>query len=348
MRYFVQLMPEISAEQVGAQVQGFWNAFCEKSGRVLEQMYLPSAIVFNTYARRSEPAQLMLARRVRKFGELKSFVNAKLGTVDVQIAGDMAIASYPYHFHSTKANRDGSRLEIDVPYSRATQIFQADQSGALRILHEHLSVGEPGKKALIPREGPSAQQPMSAPAASAGQNARAASLQLRASDTGSFAPVSAIPGPAASPILADEVRAAVHHCWQALSAKSKDLVEALYFPTAVFFAVDSRRSESARLAIVRRTREFFAAGSSVSADLSAIDVQMAGRAAAIASYTFRFHLVKRLASGKYSENDVPFCRATAVFRRDETGALRILHEHQSTIEVGSAKELSDREHALAR
>jgi ketosteroid isomerase-like protein len=347
MGYFVQLMPAISAEQVGAQVQAYWNAFCDKSGRVLEQMYFPSASVFNTYARRSEPAQLMLARRLRKFGELKSSVSAKLGAVDVQIAGDMAIASYPYHFHSTKAGGDGSRIEIDVPYSRATQIFQADQNGTLRILHEHLSVGEPGKKVLIPRAGPSAQS-MPVAATPAGKNPRATTLQLRASDTGSFSPVSSIAAAAASPILADEVRAAVHRCWQALGNKSKDQVEALYFPTAVFFAVDSRRSESARLAIVRRAREFFGATSSVSADLSAIEVQMAGTFAAIASYTFRFHLVKRLANGKHSETDVPFCRATAVFRRDETGALRIFHEHQSTIEVGSAKELPDREHAVAR
>src|SRR5215471_10734133 len=121
-------MPTISAEQVAAQVQAFWNAFCGRSGQSLEQMYFPSAIIFGTLARRSEPAQLMLARRLRKFGSVKSFANAKLGPIEVQIAGDAAIASYPYHFHLTKTNNDGSRLDLDVPYSRGTQVFQLDQN----------------------------------------------------------------------------------------------------------------------------------------------------------------------------------------------------------------------------
>src|ERR1700686_1323304 len=121
-------MPAISAEQVGAQVRTFWTASCNKSGHLLEQMYFPSAIVFGTSARRSEPAQLMLARTLRKFGNQQSTVSAELGPIDVQIADDIAIASYPYHFHLIKANRDGSRLDLDVPYSRATQVFQADKN----------------------------------------------------------------------------------------------------------------------------------------------------------------------------------------------------------------------------
>jgi ketosteroid isomerase-like protein len=332
-------MPAISAEQIGAQVQTFWNAFCGRSASLLEQMYYPTGIVFGTFARRSESARLMLARRLRKFGDPKSFASAKLGPIDVQIAGDMAIASYPYHFHLSKDNSDGSRLELDEPYSRATQVFQADQNGALRILHEHFSVAEPGKKVLISREGPSITQPMPAPATSTGQTS-GAHASLRVSDTGMF--------PAAKPILADEIRSAVQRCWQALSAKSKDQVEAFYFPTAIFFAVDARRSEPARLTIVRRAREFFSPTSSVRADLSPIDVQVAGAAGAVASYTFELHVVRQLPNGKRYESITPFCRATTVFRRDEAGILRIFHEHQSAIEVGSSRELPDREPSLAR
>jgi ketosteroid isomerase-like protein len=318
-------VPTISAEQVGAQVQAFWNAFGNRSGHLLEAMYFPSALVFGTSTRRSEPAQLMLPRMLRKFGDRQSSTTAEPGPVDVQIAGDIAVASYPYQFHLVKTNSDGSRVDLHVPYSRGTQVFQADQNGALRILHEHLSAAEPGKSVVIPREAatqPSGQKSVSAPA------------PIRVTDTGAFS--------AGDPILADEVRAAVQRCWEALRSKSKDQLEEFYFPTAIFFAADGRRSEPARLAIVRRAREFFGAGSSVSADLSSIDVQTNGNVAAIASYTFHFHMVRQLANGKRHERDVPFCRATAVFRRDETGALRIFHEHQSAVAVGASKELQDR------
>jgi ketosteroid isomerase-like protein len=330
----------ISAEDVSAQVQRFWNAYCSGSKHVLEEMYLSTAIVFGTFARRSESVQLTLARRLRKSGNLKSFMSAELGPIDVQVAGDTAIASYPYHFHLIKANSDGSRLDLDVPYSRGTQIFQLDQNGALRIVHEHFSAAEPGKKVLIPRDDPSATQPQPTPKAAEGRLPATANAPFRISDTGCFQ--------AANFLEPDEVRAAVHNCWQAISSKSKERVEEFYFPTAILFAADARRSELARLAIARRAREFFGSASSMSADIGTIDVQMAGAAGAIASYTFRLRIVRQLANGKCHEQSIPFCRSTTVFRRDDAGAARILHEHQSAAEVGSTKEVPVREPAMAR
>src|SRR5258708_4731335 len=259
-------MPTISPEQVGAKVQAFWNAFCNRSGHLLEPMYFPSAIVFGTSTRRSEPAQLMLPRVIRKFGNRQSSMTAEPGPIDVQVAGDIAVASYPYHFHLFKTKSDGSRLDLDVPYSRGTQVFQADQNGALRILHEHLSAAEPGKSVVVPRESPSATQP-------AGQKPGPAPARLQVMDTGSF--------PAGDPIQADEVRTAVQRCWEALRSKSKDRLEEFYFPTAIFFAADGRRSEPARLAIVRRAREFFGAASSVRAGLDPIAVHIDWPEAAI-------------------------------------------------------------------
>lgn len=330
----------ISAEDVSTQVQRFWNAYCTGAKHNLEKMYFPAAIVFGTFARRSESVQLTLARRLRKSSSSKSSMSAVLGPIDVQVMGDVAIASYPYHFHLLKTNSDGSRLDLDQPYSRGTQIFQLDEDGALRILHEHFSVAEPGKKVLIPRDDPSAAQPMPAPKAQTAQASAAANAPFRLSDTGCF--------PAANFIEPDEVRAAVHNCWQALNSKSKERVEAFYFPTAILFSADARRSELARLAIARRAREFFGRASSISADLGSIEVQIAGAAGAIASYTFHLRIIRQLADGKCQEQSLPYCRATAVFRRDEAGTARILHEHQSAAELGSVKEIPLRETALAK
>jgi hypothetical protein len=37
---------------------------------------------------------------------------------------------------------NGKRMQIDVPFGRATQVFLRDESGACRIIHEHLSSAE--------------------------------------------------------------------------------------------------------------------------------------------------------------------------------------------------------------
>src|SRR5579864_4814197 len=217
VRYCSQMARSLT-EDVSTQVHRFWNAYCNGSKHILAEMYLPSAIVFGTFARRSEPVQLTLARRLRKVGNLKSSMSAQLGPIDVQAVGDIAVASYPYHFHLIKANSDGSRLDIDAPYARGTQIFQSDQNGALRIVHEHLSVAEPGKKVVIPRDDPSAVPSIPALRTSAGKDPGAANTPFRVSDTGIF--------PAVDAIAPEEVRDAIHGCWQALHDKSKERVEA--------------------------------------------------------------------------------------------------------------------------
>lgn len=163
---------------------------------------------------------------------------------------------------------------------------------------------------------------------------------IQASDTGSFRSVASIP--------ADEVRTVIGNAWDALRRKSKEQLEACYFPTASVLVADARRSELARLMIARRDREFFGPSTSIHADLSSIDVQMAGSQAAFACYTFKFELVRQLPNGKCHEQTVPFLRATAVVRRDENGALKILHEHQSAVEFAEMKEIVSEETVAAR
>lgn len=135
-------MERISPEQVRAQVQKFWKILCGKSKDNLEELYAHDAIVFSGKARRSEPAQLAAARRTRHLASPTSDVNADVAEVDVQIVGDVAIASYTYQFHESRSGSDGGRMEKKTQYGRATQIFRLDDRGALRIVHEHLSAGE--------------------------------------------------------------------------------------------------------------------------------------------------------------------------------------------------------------
>ena len=62
------------------------------------------------------------------------------GSIDVQVVGpNVAIAAYTYTYHTDKVRADGTKVQLDTLFGRATQIFQRDEAGVLRIVHEHLS-----------------------------------------------------------------------------------------------------------------------------------------------------------------------------------------------------------------
>jgi hypothetical protein len=136
-------MGKPSRGEVAALVQKFWDFFIQKSKKQFDEMYSPTAVVFAADARRSEPARLMLVRRARELFGPASAVGAKLGSIDVQILrDDLAVASYAFRFTVTRSLPNGKRVRVDVPFGRATQVFQLDADGILRIIHEHMSSAE--------------------------------------------------------------------------------------------------------------------------------------------------------------------------------------------------------------
>jgi ketosteroid isomerase-like protein len=148
-------MRTTSADEVRAVVQKFWESFIRKSKSQFDEMYSPSATVFAADARRGEPARLMLVRRARELFGPGSAVGAKLDAIDVQILrDDLAVASYAFHFNVTRSLPNGKRVSVDVPFGRATQVFQRDASGNLRIIHEHMSSAAP----VSPKELPAASR----------------------------------------------------------------------------------------------------------------------------------------------------------------------------------------------
>jgi ketosteroid isomerase-like protein len=132
----------ISSEQVRAAVQRFWKVYCSKRAEEFTELYFPEATILEIDARRIEPARLMIARRVRELFAPTSSVSVKLGSIDVQILEPgVALASYGLHFHVVRLLANGKHFESDIPVTRATHVFQRDQQGTLRIIHEHLSSG---------------------------------------------------------------------------------------------------------------------------------------------------------------------------------------------------------------
>lgn len=136
---------QLSADQVRDEAHKFWNAFTRKSAEDLAASYFPNATVFASTVPRTEPARLTVTRRVRQFFGPKSAAQVELGSIDVQLVGNIAVASYSYNFRGTEVKGDGASVDHAIPVGRATHIFQFDDSGKLRILHEHLSSGEPPK-----------------------------------------------------------------------------------------------------------------------------------------------------------------------------------------------------------
>jgi len=145
-------MQSISVDQVRSEVFKFWSAFEGKTRSSFEEQYSPTAGVFAVDGRRSEPARLMWVRRDREFFGPQSSVRARLGTITVQLLGaNLAVAAYPLQFSVVRTLPNGKRVGVDVPFCRATQVFQIDEKGKLLIIHEHLSSAEP----VAPKELPS-------------------------------------------------------------------------------------------------------------------------------------------------------------------------------------------------
>jgi len=130
-------MSKISPELVSSRVHEFWSILTGESKDRFEDLYSPDAIVFAGRAKHSEPARLALIHRMRQLANATSKATAEIGSVDVQVVGpDVAIATYTYRFQSSRTH---------TLFGRATQVFQLDGDGALRIMHEHLSSASPTK-----------------------------------------------------------------------------------------------------------------------------------------------------------------------------------------------------------
>jgi ketosteroid isomerase-like protein len=131
----------ISAEEVSAEVRRFWDVCCSKSKIEYERFYLPDATVFAPDTVGSaDSARLMLPLKIRELFAPTSSASAKLGPVEVQILEPgLAVACYGLHHEGVRTRLTGKRIRFELPWALMTQVFQRDDQGKLRIIHEHLS-----------------------------------------------------------------------------------------------------------------------------------------------------------------------------------------------------------------
>jgi len=140
------------------------------------------------------------------------------------------------------------------------------------------------------------------------------------------------------------VKAQVQRYWAAFITKARHELEEFYAPGAIVFGSAATRQESARLAIVRRTREYLNAEATVRCTLGTIEVCQISDKAAIASYTFEFQASNVAGpSATVRQENISKGRATQVFVLNHDGGVHIIHEHLSVAErvgVASAGKVS--------
>jgi ketosteroid isomerase-like protein len=135
-------VPNLTVDQVKAEVTRFWKVFMDKDAVGLADFYAHESSVFGSAANRSEPGRLAATRRQREYFGAHCSIQAQVGVVEVLILADgsAAVADYTFQFHASKVMTAlGSTTEEHIKYGRATQVFAYDPDGKLRIVHEHLS-----------------------------------------------------------------------------------------------------------------------------------------------------------------------------------------------------------------
>jgi ketosteroid isomerase-like protein len=134
-------VPNLTPEDVRAEVVRFWNIFTAKAPELLEEFYAPDATVFASTGSRTEPGRLAVARRRREYFDRQTSVRVQVGNIEVQTIDNVAaVASYTFRFDAIRVSGSGGKASDEhLENGRATQLFILDAEGKLRILHEHLS-----------------------------------------------------------------------------------------------------------------------------------------------------------------------------------------------------------------
>lgn len=128
----------LNTSTVETAVRQYWQLFGDKDQNSLQNFYLPEAQVFSSTGTRSEPARLAVLRRCREYLNPKTQISFRLGTIEVlTVSETAAVALYTFQFTATDVA--SSQSQEKILKGRATQLFRTDESGSLRILHEHLS-----------------------------------------------------------------------------------------------------------------------------------------------------------------------------------------------------------------
>jgi ketosteroid isomerase-like protein len=135
----------ITAAEVEDAVRRYWSVAASKQTTELQSFYLDTASIFATTSKRLEPARLVTARRNREYMNSASRMSYELGAISVEmLTRDSAIAIYNARWRADQiakpSARGGKTSDENITNLRVTHVFQRQENGRLKIIHEHLSV----------------------------------------------------------------------------------------------------------------------------------------------------------------------------------------------------------------
>lgn len=135
----------VTVAEVEEAVRRYWNVAASKLTGELQSFYLDTASIFATMSKRLEPARLVTARRNREYMDSATRMSCELGVINVDLlTRDSAVAAYNASWRAdqiAKPSARGGRLSAEnFTHLRVTHVFQRQDDGSLKIIHEHLSV----------------------------------------------------------------------------------------------------------------------------------------------------------------------------------------------------------------
>jgi ketosteroid isomerase-like protein len=135
----------LTKAEVEFAVRAYWKALSARDAVQQQNFYDDQARIFATDSNRLERARLVLLRRQREYLSAATRTIVKVGEIEVDLIGSShALAAYTIRLdakHVTRTSSAGSSLaEEHLENARVTHVFERQSDGALRIVHEHISV----------------------------------------------------------------------------------------------------------------------------------------------------------------------------------------------------------------
>jgi len=137
-------MAPVTQQEVEAAVRQYWNVSAAKDTERQRNSYCDDAFIFTSSSKRLEVARLVSMRRGREYLASSTKLRVEVGSMEVSLLGpDAALSAYTLQFHAEQLPTQGTVAkspEEHLQNARVTQVFLRSPEGALRIVHEHISV----------------------------------------------------------------------------------------------------------------------------------------------------------------------------------------------------------------
>ena len=137
-------MTPITKQEVESAVRQYWSVSAAKDSGQQSNFYCDDAFIFTSSSKRLEPARLVSMRRGREYLARSTKLRVEVGAMEVALLGpDAAVSAYNLQFHAEQLPTEGTVAkspEEHLQDARVTQVLLRSPEGALRIVHEHISV----------------------------------------------------------------------------------------------------------------------------------------------------------------------------------------------------------------